>query len=752
MTTSRIALIGNPNCGKTTIFNGLTGSHQSVGNWPGVTVERKTGILHNHHHKIMVDDLPGTYSLTTSSETAMDERIACDYLFSNQADLIINIVDACHLERHLYLTTQLLELGLPLLVVVNMMDVATSRGIQINLKTLQSSLGCSVVAIQATQKTDLAELKEAIHRRLHMPPRRTHFTANYPAAITVALEALQPELAKELPVSLKPQTHSFAVRLLEQDALAQSLISPGLQTTVQQHLKTIAHLLQEDADIMIADARYRVIDKIVKHTVKHQHADKPHWSQTLDKFALHRLLGIPIFLLVMYSLFLFSVNLAGVFQDFFDLSSRALFVDGPTHWLQQVGAPAWLTLVLAQGIGRGINTVLTFIPVIAALFFAMALLERSGYMARATFVVDRLMRALGLPGRAFVPMIVGLGCNVPAIMGARTLENHNDRLLTVLMTPFMSCGARLTIYAVFVSVFFPTNGALVVLSLYSIGIVLAIITGMILRHNLHPHGPSSNLMELPPYHWPQLASLFKQTWQRVRVFLVKAGYFIIPICVLLGVLNNWSWEHGLIQETEAHSLLSDLGRSITPLFHPIGISNENWPATVGLLTGTLAKEVVIGTLNSLYSPTSELLKSTADFNLGTQLLTALHTIPDNLMGISHSLTNPILGTMKTADMSGGSLQRMSSQFDGAAGAYAYLLFILLYIPCISTIAAIAREINWRWAMFSLLWNTGLAYGVAVIFYQAARLSEHPLLSVVEISLVVITFVTTLLTMQQRRVC
>jgi ferrous iron transport protein B len=235
------------------------------------------------------------------------------------------------------------------------------------------------------------------------------------------------------------------------------------------------------------------------------------------------------------------------------------------------------------------------------------------------------------------------------------------------------------------------------------------------------------------------------------VFLVKAGYYIIPICVLLGVLNNWSSEHGLIQEPDAHSLLSDLGRSITPLFHPIGISDDNWPATVGLLTGTLAKEVVIGTLNSLYSPTTELLTSNGDFSLSTQLLAALHTIPDNLVGISHSFTNPILGTMKSADMSGSSLQRMSSQFDGAAGAYAYLLFVLLYIPCISTVAAIAREINWRWATFSLLWNTGLAYGVAVIFYQTARMSEHPLLSVVEISLVAIVFITTLLSLQ-RRVC
>jgi ferrous iron transport protein B len=603
-----IALVGNPNCGKTTLFNALTGASQHVGNWPGVTVERKSGYLNVTDKKIEVIDLPGIYSLTCSdSDAAVDERIACDFILQQKTNVFINIVDASHLERHLYLTLQLLEMGVPVILALNMMDVARARQIQIDMTGLARELGCPVIALEAHKGNGVRDLKHAL------------------------MNAEQ-HTSKTLP-----------------------------------YLNEIQTIPQEDADIFMADMRYQFIQKICQQYVKLAAKPITTWTSRIDRIVLHRLFGVPVFLAVMYLLFLFSMDIGGIFQTFFDKTSEFIFVDGVSSLLTTLGAPAWLIAILAHGVGKGINTIVTFIPVIGALFLFLALLEDSGYMARAAFVVDRLMRVIGLPGKAFVPMIVGFGCNVPAVMAARTLENKRDRIISILMSPFMSCGARLAIYAVFTAAFFPHNGQHIVFALYLIGILMAVLTGLMLRRTLLAGDPAPLVMELPSYHVPRMQTLLFHSWQRLRDFIFRAGKLILPVCIVIGALNT-----GI---GDSQSLLSKMGEWLTPWFAPMGIAASNWPATVGLITGVLAKEVVVGTLNTLYGELA-----------------------------------------------------LYQQFDGQIGAFAYLLFVLLYFPCVSTMAAMVRELHRGWAIFSACWNTGVAYAVAVVFYQAATWSRHPLSS------------------------
>lgn len=375
-------------------------------------------------------------------------------------------------------------------------------------------------------------------------------------------------------------------------------------------------------------------------------------------------------------------------------------------------------MVLA-GLGKGINTTVTFIPVLAAMFLFLSILETSGYMARAAFIVDRAMRAIGLPGKAFVPMIVGFGCNVPAVMAARTLDNRKDRILTVMMSPFMSCSARLAIYAVFTALFFPVGGQNIVFALYVIGILAAIGTGLLLRRTLLP-GPAAPLvMELPPYHLPSLPRLFRQTWRRLKGFLWRAGKVIVPVCLILGVLENLPAHSG-------QTVLASLGQGLTPLFAPMGISQDNWPATVGLLTGTVAKEVVIATLNTLYLQLGHLANSqTAVFDLWSSLQAAFATIPEHIKALPEAFSNPILASMPEHHLEAAASSQMLQRFGSQHAAFAYLLFVLLYVPCISTSAVMARELNKGWALLSVAWSLFLAYGLAVLYYQWATWSLHP---------------------------
>lgn len=718
---THILLVGNPNCGKTTLFNALTGDNQRVGNWPGVTVEKKTGSFVVKQQTVTITDLPGIYSLTLSGgAVSQDEHVSANALVTLPTDMIINVVDACHLERHLYLTTQLLELGKPVIIALNMMDIAHQRGIDIDTDALSSLLGCPVVSLQAHKKIGVSLLADAIDQpeqsiaasNLSLPTEMQRFIADFSQHL-IQTNSMTSSMA-----------NYYALRTVEGDrSLVEAAACAEFLTCVETN---------QDFDIILADARYQHIHQIVAQSQTKRSDASEHFTARVDKIVLHRYLALPIFFSAMYLMFLFAINIGGAFQDFFDISTNAIFVQGSAWLMQQIHSPPWLIALIANGVGVGINTTLTFIPVIAAMFFFLALLEISGYMARAAFVVDKIMRLLGLPGKSFVPMIVGFGCNVPAIMAARTLDSERDRLLTVLMSPFMSCSARLAIYAVFVAAFFPTGGQNVVFSLYLVGILMAVLTGFMLRKTTLRGQASPLILELPAYHKPSLKRLFRETGMRLKFFIVRAGRMIIPVCVILGGLNALTVTGGFSgSEASTHSVLSLLGQWLTPVFSPLGLSQDNWPATVGLMTGMLAKEVVVGTLNTLYTQVGHLGQlAAANFDFMASMSVALWSIPTNLAHLGGALLNPVLAASATdGNISQSVYGMMVKRFDGQAGAYAYLLFILLYIPCVSTMAAIRQEASRQLMWFSVAWSFLLAYAAAVIFYQVARFSEHPQQSV-----------------------
>ncbi|MEN9917172.1 MAG: ferrous iron transport protein, partial [Pseudomonadota bacterium] len=534
-------------------------------------------------------------------------------------------------------------------------------------------------------------------------------------------------LTEKLSTTTVPKSW-LACRLLEDDAIARNYATPEELAFAQSLIQILKTQLHEEIDLLIADARYTWIQSLLKQSLI-SNTSNTTFTSRLDRIILHPWLGIPIFLLVMYTLFLFAINVGGAFQDFFDIGSTALFIHGSINLLTQWHLPVWLIAIIANGLGKGINTTLSFIPVIGAMFLFLSLLEDSGYMARAAFVVDKLMGAIGLPGKAFVPLIVGFGCNVPTVMATRTLASPRDRILTVMMAPFMSCGARLTVYTLFVAAFFPQGGALIIFALYSIGILTAIFTGLLLRSTRLKAEPTPMILELPTYHWPHWRSIFRNTWQRLKLFLFKAGRFIIPVCVLIGCLNTISIHGKLITgEANQQSLLSSIGKAITPIFAPMGIQKDNWPATVGLATGLLAKEVVVGTLNTLYSQVGQLTEQAEQSTLSAELKAAVLSIPKNLHDLTKTLTNPMALKAEAPEVTNGVYGVMSHYFTGKLGAFAYLLFILLYFPCISTMAVMQREIGRAWAYFSMLWSTGIAYAVATLFYQTVTFQQHPLMT------------------------
>ena len=505
---------------------------------------------------------------------------------------------------------------------------------------------------------------------------------------------------------------------------------------------TVARLSDEldDPALHIADARYQAIASICDVVSNALTAEPSRFTAAVDKIVLNRFLGLPIFLLVMYVMFLLAINIGGALQPIFDAGSVAIFV----HGIQWVGYtlhfPEWLTIFLAQGLGGGINTVLPLVPQIGMMYLFLSFLEDSGYMARAAFVMDRLMQALGLPGKSFVPLIVGFGCNVPSVMGARTLDAPRERLMTIMMAPFMSCGARLAIFAVFAAAFFGQQGALAVFSLYVLGIVMAILTGLMLKHTIMRGEASPFVMELPVYHVPHLKSLVIQTWQRLKGFVLRAGKVIVIVSIFLSALNSFTLS-GQAADNINDSALASVSRIITPVFKPIGVHEDNWQATVGLFTGAMAKEVVVGTLNTLYTAENiqEQEFNPAAFHLGDELLGAVEETWQSLKDtFSLSvLANPIEASKGDGEMATGAMGVMGEKFGSASAAYSYLIFVLLYIPCISVMGAIARESSRGWMGFSILWGLNIAYSLATLFYQTVNFSQHPRYSLVCILAVVL---------------
>lgn len=654
VTGKPVALVGNPNCGKSTLFNALTGARQQVGNWPGVTVEKKSGFYRHGERQIEVIDLPGTYSFDAGKATAesLDERIAQQFLASTDCAAIVNVVDASSLARGLYLTLQLIEARLPVVVALNMMDVADRHGMHIDATALGNRLGCPVVCIIASRSEGIGTLRDAIDN----------------------VAAHQAQWAKALPAFTTPE------------------------------------------------ARYAHVDALVASCVRQTPVERTVTEQ-IDTFVLNRFLAFPVFLLAMYLLFMFAINVGSAFIDWFDIMGTVLFVEGPRQLMQAAGFPDWLTTFLADGVGGGVQLVGTFIPVIGCLFLGLSFLEDSGYIARVAFIVDRALKKLGLPGKSFVPLIVGFGCNVPAVMATRALDREPDRILTTIMAPYMSCGARLTVYALFATAFFPYNGQNVVFALYLTGVAVAILSALIVRRYLiaEPHGVF--LLELPAYHLPTLKGLFLQTWQRLKGFVVRAGKAIVSVVIILNVVNSLGTDGTFGNQNTEKSMLSAIGKAITPAFEPMGLTAANWPATVGIFTGFFAKEVVVGTLDALYAPRN----SDEPFDLAQGINDAFASVPANLEGLGNLLLDPLgLDLGDTSDVAAqaeaqaievGTIGAMQAGFNGQIGAFAYLLFILLYMPCVATIGVIYKEIGGFWAVFSATWSLVVAYAMAVCVYQ-----------------------------------
>ncbi|MGN0826678.1 MAG: ferrous iron transport protein B [Kiritimatiellia bacterium] len=706
-----IALAGNPNTGKSTFFNNWSGARQQVGNWPGVTVERHEGRVRlETGEEATIVDLPGMYSLRAAG--GQDEQVAADFILGGQYDLIVNVVDAMTLERNLFLTLEMLALHRPTVIALSMCDVfRKTYGSAPDTDLLSRRLGVPVVA------TELAgngrkNLLKAISRALEDQARTPRPRPLYPASIKHAVAHIQRETACD---------EDTAVRRLE-------AVIPGSE----EQIRRFASQEEVPADVFIAEARYAKIDELLKGL---HHAPKGDTlSRRIDRIVLNRWLGIPIFLGVMYALFWFTQVVGSCFIDFFDIAGGALFVNGLTTLLHTLHAPDWLVQILANGLGTGVQTLLTFIPPVFFIFLGLSVLEDSGYMARAAVVMDRFMRLLGLPGSAFVPLLVGFGCTVPAIMATRALPARRDRLLSIFMAPFMSCGARLPVYALFGAAFFGAKAGLAVFAIYLAGVLLAVCTGLLLKNTLFKGSHSPFVMELPMYHIPSFWTTCKSAWERLRFFLFRAGKVLVCMVALLSLMQN--------VEFGGKSLLHRGGEFLTPVFRPMGIEQENWQASVALCVGLFAKEAVIGSLNTLYAAESaenggqkaaaKEASGGAEDGVVEQLKAALASIPEKLGGLAETLLDPLgVGVVggdeqSVAEETGADASVLSAlrrKFGSGHQAFAYLLFILLYVPCLAAMATILREAGSGYGALLAGYLTVLGWCVATLYYQISVAHE-----------------------------
>ena len=751
-----VAIAGNPNCGKSALFNTFTGIRQKTGNWPGVTVDRKQGFFELQGHTVTIYDLPGIYSLDASS---IDEEVTRDYLLTREANLIINVVDAANLERNLYLTTQLLEMGVPTVLALNMMDVARKRGINIDTKKLSQELGCPVVPIVAISGEGIDQLKQEI-LAITSGERSGGFRLAHDEIIEQAIAELIPRLEKCSTTS-SDNLHWLALKLLEGDHKAKEQCGAQVMDEVTRWQTAIEERAGEDADIHIADSRFSHAHTLAQTVINEKGKAGKTITDKIDTVVLSRFFGIPVFLLVMYLMFMFTINIGGAFIDFFDGIAGAIFVDGLSEILSSVGTPDFLRIVLADGLGGGIQVVATFIPIITALYLFLSAVEDSGYMARAAFVMDRFMRSIGLPGKAFVPLIVGFGCNVPAVMATRTLENERERKLTILMNPFMSCGARLPVYALFVAAFFPTNGQNLVFALYLVGITVAVLTGFLMKRTILSGESSGFMMELPPYHMPTIKGILLRTWDRVRLFIKDAGQVIVVMVLVINVLSAIGTDGSIAHDNSDASVLAVISKTATPIFAPMGIEEDNWPAVLGIISGVLAKEVVVGTLDTLYSQLAKeegFIDNEEPFNFQRAIIDAAATVPENLAAVTDMFGDPLqinVGDIESLEAAAAEQEindatfgAMIKRFDGQVGAFSYLLFVLLYFPCVAVIGAIRREAGTNWAVFVAIWTTTIAYITATSFYQIGTFEQHPLFSGLWLGGVVILFIGLVIGLRQ----
>lgn len=665
-----LALAGNPNSGKTTIFNNLTGARQHVGNWPGVTVEKKEGRLVSGGKVVRVVDLPGTYSLGGYSE---DEAVARDYILFEKPDVVVNIIDASNLERNLYLTVQLLEMGANVVVILNMYDELKARQIEIDLPKLAELLGVPVAPAVATRRQGMEDLV-ALALGVAGAKERRLLKINYGREMETEIANLEKEILKN-PGLKEFAPRWLAVKLLEGDEgvlnrLGKYTGTDMLSTLRNEAVKRLEEKYGEDIDALVADQRYGFISGLAKEAVTRRQTAESRLmtSDKIDNIVTNRYLGIPIFLLSMWLVFQFTFKLSAPLTGWIEALFE-WFAGAAEVLLASLGASEIIGSLVVSGIIGGLGSVLVFIPPIFLLFLAISLLEDSGYMARVAYIMDRFMHSLGLHGKSFIPLLIGFGCNVPAVMATRTLENKSDRLITILINPFMSCSARLPVYVLFAGAFFAGYQGLVILSLYILGIVLAVVTGVFLKKFFFKGETSHFVMELPPYRVPTLKGCFIHMWERGSIFLRKVGKIIFTVVVLVWVLSSLP---AGVEYASQESILGRIGSFLAPVFEPAGFGN--WEAAVALVFGFLAKEVVVGTLGVIYG----------------------------------------------AEEAG--LTEVLAQHWTMLSAYAFMVMTLVYTPCVATLGAIRRETNsWGWTAFAVGYSLALGWLLAVLIYQGGRL-------------------------------
>lgn len=719
MNNLRIAVVGNPNVGKTTLLNSLTGSKQKVGNWPGVTVEKLEGSFDSGDTHVEVTDLPGIYSFTAFS---IDEAIARKYILEESPDVVVNIVDACNLERNLYLTTQLLEMKVPMVLALNMMDLAEKRRLRIEVEHLSEHLGCPVVPICAARERGLDKLKETV-LQTGSKGSFSSVKITYDSELEKAVQSVQDRI-EIIAENRDVDPRWLALRLLEGDEYALELCDDSVpEALLESEIAAVENHVGDDIDMVLADGRYGFIHGLSRDVVNRKFEVRKTVSDRIDSFVLNRYLGIPVFLGIMFLVFTGTINFSGPFIDFFDIFTGTVFVDGFRVLLSGFGTPEILITFLADGVGGGIQTVATFIPPIFMIFLFLSILEDSGYMARAAFVMDRFLRTVGLPGKAFIPMLVGFGCNVPAILATRTLESNRDRILAILMNPFMSCGARLPVYTLFVAVFFQGSGGHILFSIYGIGILLAVLTGLLFKKTILQGETSTFVMELPPYHMPTFNGIMYHTFTRLKSFILRAGQVIILVVTVLSFLSSIGTDGSFGNNDSESSILSEIGKTVTPVFRPMGLEDDNWPAAVGLITGIFAKEAVVGTLDNLYTSMVETPESVQEeheeFSFASGMTEAFTAVSRGFAEMGQT------DTQNPPDVQESTFDVMKNRFNGKTGAYAYLLFILIYAPCVAAIAAVYRETNLRWTIFSVTYLTSLAWIISTLFYRVATFNSAP---------------------------